>query len=118
MAHAGNSLSELETSKGHYLCNMRLKPIVQRFKLPEGADAALQEGNEAGESKTEDEPSANTTATAEDAVPGSTSAPGTAAGAGIVYPPGKEGYSAMMPGAGTLQTNGGSSAVDSMMPLV
>ena len=40
MPCAGNSLSELEESKGHYLCNIRLKPIVQRFKLPEADEPA------------------------------------------------------------------------------
>jgi hypothetical protein len=36
----GNSMSELECSKGHYACVLRLKPLVQHFRLPEAPDAA------------------------------------------------------------------------------
>lgn len=41
----GNSTSELEANKGHYMADMLLKPIVQQFKLPAAEEP---EGDAAG----------------------------------------------------------------------
>ena len=122
MPCAGNSLSELEESKGHYLCNIRLKPIVQRFKLPE-ADEPAGSAPADGTSQPAVGSDGQGGTTSEAAASGGVAAPGGAA------PTVPEGYAPAMPGAASAAAaaaqngNGaapspGSGAVDSMAPLI
>lgn len=46
---SGNSMSELETNKGHYVADMLLKPIVQQFKLPPKADTLASDAEASAE---------------------------------------------------------------------
>ena len=119
LQHAGNSLSELEEGKGHYLCNLRLKPIVQRFKLPEPEEGAAA-GSAEGTLQPTGDSEGPSSAAAEQVPPGGSVGQGTVG----VAAPAPAGYAPVMTTSGVqAQTSAGvppasGAAAGSVTPLV